>query len=167
MLDTAFVSDLRCRWKDVRKTVISNDHLNHIIDSIATLTNEARQRHFQRWPILGQYIWPNPYPIPTSYEGEIMALKEWIASRLFWIDYNIPNAGACEDWEDIATESLQVSIYPNPNDGVDYTIRLKIKDQQTISLNVFDGTGRLVHSQNINAVPVSNFVTIPGYSTGR
>src|SRR6185503_11197902 len=82
MLDTAFVSDLRCRWKDVRKTVISNDHLNHIIDSIATLTNEARQRHFQRWPVLGQYIWPNPYPIPTSYEGEITALKEWIAKRL-------------------------------------------------------------------------------------
>ena len=162
MLDTAFTSDLRCRWKDVRQTVISNEHLNHLVDSIATLTNEARQRHFQRWPVLGQYVWPNAYPIPASYDGEIIALKEWLANRLTWIDYNIPNAGACEDWEDIATENLQVSIYPNPNNGNDYTIRLKTKAPQTIDLNVYDATGRLVHSQNINAVPVSNFLTIQG-----
>jgi len=164
MSDTSFISNLRCRWKDVRKTVISNDHLNHIIDSVVTLTAEARQRHFQRWPILGQYVWPNPNPIATSYEGEISLLKEWVASRLFWIDYNIPNAGACEDWEDIATESLQVAIFPNPNNGVEATVRVKTKDPQIISLNVFDGLGRLVHSQNINAVPVSNFVTIEGMS---
>ncbi|HKC36417.1 MAG TPA: T9SS type A sorting domain-containing protein, partial [Chitinophagaceae bacterium] len=104
--------------------------------------------------------WPNPNPIPTSYVGEINALKEWIVSRLFWIDYNIPNAGACEDWQDIADENLQVSIYPNPNNGIDATIKIKTKDPQTIYLNVFDGIGRLVHSQSINAVPVSNFITI-------
>ena len=60
-----------------------------------------------------------------------------------WIDYNIPNSGACEDWEDIATESLQVAIFPNPNNGVDGMIRIKTKDPQTIYLNVFDGLGRL------------------------
>ena len=162
MLDTAFTSDLRCRWKNVRQSVISEAHLSHLIDSIVSLTSEARTRHFQRWPILGQYVWPNPQPLATTYDGEISYLKEWIKNRLFWIDYNIPNAGACEDWEDIATETLQVSIYPNPNNGIDYTIRLKTKDQQKVGLNVFDATGRLVHSQNINAVPVSNFITIEG-----
>jgi len=162
MLDTAFVSDLRCHWKEVRQTTISNEHLNHIIDSIAALTNEARQRHFQRWPILGQYVWPNPNPIPTSYSGEITALKEWITNRLSWIDHNIPNAGACEDSQDIVNENLEVSIYPNPNNGIDVTIKIKTKDRQTIYLNVFDGIGHLVHTQSINAVPVSNFITIEG-----
>ena len=162
MLDTAFTGSLRCRWKDVRNTTISNDHLNHVIDSIVTLTNEARQRHFQRWPVLGQYIWPNPNPIPANYAGEISALKEWLTNRLIWIGYNIPNSGACEDWEDIATESLQVTIVPNPNNGVDGTIRMKIKDPQTIYLNVFDGLGRLVHSQSINAVPITNLISIDG-----
>jgi hypothetical protein len=162
MLDTAFVSDLRCRWKSVRQTVVSNDHLNHIIDSIVTLTNEARQRHFQRWPVLGQYVWPNPNPIPTTYAGEITTLKEWLASRLSWIDYNIPNAGACEDWRGIANESMQVFIYPNPNNGTDGTIKIKTKNPQTIYLNVYDGVGRLVHTQSINAAPVSNFISIEG-----
>jgi hypothetical protein len=162
MFDTAFVSDLRCRWKNARQSVISEDHLNHVIDSIVTLTAEARTRHFQRWPVLGQYIWPNHQPIASTYDGEIGYLKEWLKNRLFWIDYNIPNAGACEDWQDIATEPLQVTVYPNPNNGIDYTIKLKSKEQQTISLNVFDGTGKLVHTQNINAVPGSNFITITG-----
>jgi hypothetical protein len=160
MLDTTFVSDLRCRWKEVRQSVISNDHLNYLIDSIATLTNEARQRHFQRWPVLGQYVWPNPHPIPTSYVGEITALKEWLTIRLRWIDYNIPNSGVCEDWEVIGTESLQVEIYPNPNNGTDATIKLKTKEPRTIYVKVFDGTGRLVHLQTINAIPVSNLITI-------
>jgi CotH kinase protein/Secretion system C-terminal sorting domain len=162
MSDTSFIADLRCRWKEVRKNVISDDHLNRIVDSIAVLTNEARQRHFQRWPILGQYIWPNPNPIPTSYDGEISTLKEWIGSRLFWIDHNIPNAGACEDWEDISTTSLHVEIFPNPTNGTDATIRIKTKEPQTVSLNVFDGVGRLVHTQSVKAVPVSNLVTIHG-----
>ena len=160
MQDTAFISDLRCRWKEVRQTMISNEHLNHLIDSIATLTNEARQRHFQRWPVLGQYVWPNPSPIPASYTGEIISLKEWLTIRLQWIDYNIPNAGACEDWQDIATENLEAEIYPNPNNGTDVTVKIKTKDPQTIYLKVFDGTGRLVHLQAINAVPVSNFINI-------
>ena len=160
MRDTSFIGDLRCRWKDMRQSVLSIDHFNHIIDSVATLTTEARQRHFQRWPILGQYVWPNAQPIPTSYEGEIITLKNWLVSRLQWIDYNIPNAGACEDWQDFATEDMQVAVYPNPNNGTDVTIRVKIKEAQTIYLKVYDNTGRLVHSQNIIAMPVSNFVTI-------
>lgn len=162
MLDTAFVGDLRCRWKAVRQTTISNDHLYHLIDSIAALTNEARQRHFQRWPILGQYVWPNPNPIPTSYEGEINALKEWIANRLAWIDNSIPNTGVCADWVDITTKNLEVLIYPNPNNGIDGNIEIKTKEQQTIYLNVFDETGRLMHKQSIDVVPVSNFITIQG-----
>ena len=161
MLDTAFVSDLRCHWKEVRQTTISNEHLNHIIDSIAALTNEARQRHFQRWPILGQYVWPNANPIPTSYEGEISTLKDWIANRLIWIDNSILNAGACADLVDITNKDLEVSIYPNPNNGVDVTIEIKTKYPQTIYLNVFDETGRLMHKQSFNVVLVStNIITI-------
>jgi hypothetical protein len=160
--DSVFTGDLRCRWKDVRKSVLSDGHLNHIIDSIVSLTAEARQRHFQRWPILGQYVWPNPYPIPATYEGEINALKDWLSNRLFWIDHNLPNRGACEDWQDMTTGSFEVNIYPNPTNGVEYTVQVKTKETQTISVNVFDGTGRLAHQQSIQTVPVSNFITIDG-----
>lgn len=161
MTDSAFVSDLRCRWKATRNSVISVDHLDHIIDSVVSLTSEARVRHFQRWPVLGQFIWPNPDPIPASYEGEISALKGWIANRLFWIDNNIPNDGTCEDWVPSVNSSMEVIIYPNPiNNSDGTTIRVKIKDAQPITLRIYDGLGRLVHSQKINAQPVSNYIRI-------
>ncbi len=66
--------------------------------------------------------------------GEITALKEWITNRLYWIDHNIPNAGACEDWQDIANENLEVSIYPNPNqwDGCHYQSKNKRPSKQFI-----------------------------------
>lgn len=159
MSDTAFTSDLRCRWKEKRQSTISLTHLNYLIDSVVTLTAEARTRHFQRWPILGQYIWPNPQPIATTYSGEISYLKEWLNNRLNWIDNNLPNTGKCEDWPVEAAGTLQVAVYPNPTNG-DGTIRIKSKTNQLVYLHVYDAAGRLVHLQSINAVPVSNYIAI-------
>jgi hypothetical protein len=159
MTDSAFTSDLRCRWKEKRQNTISLTHLNYLIDSVVTLTAEARTRHFQRWPVLGQYIWPNPQPIATTYAGEISYLKEWLNNRLNWIDYNLPNTGKCEDWPVEAAGTLQVAVYPNPTNG-DGTIRIKSKTNQLVYLHVYDAAGRLVHLQSINAVPVSNYIAI-------
>jgi hypothetical protein len=75
--DSAYQSNFRCRWKQVREGSLSDTRMYKLIDSVVALTAEARVRHFQRWPVLGQYIWPNPQPIPGSYTGEITALKEW------------------------------------------------------------------------------------------
>ncbi|MFM2326409.1 MAG: hypothetical protein RIR31_611, partial [Bacteroidota bacterium] len=55
MQDTAYKASLRCRWKQLRQTTLSNQHINFLIDSINILLGEAQQRHFQRWPTLGQY----------------------------------------------------------------------------------------------------------------
>jgi hypothetical protein len=159
MTDTAFTSDLRCRWKHVRQTTLSLPHLHFLIDSIVTLTAEARQRHFQRWPVLGQYVWPNPQPIATTYDGEISLLKEWLTNRVYWIDNNLPNTGACEDWPVEAEGTMKADIYPNPNNG-DGIIRVKTKISQLILLNVFDGMGRRIHWLSIHAAPVSNFISI-------
>jgi hypothetical protein len=156
--DTAFKSNLRCRWKNLRQTSLNEQRINILIDSIVALTAEARQRHFQKWPVLGQYIWPNPQPIPLTYDGEISELKQWIHNRLNWIDNNIPNEGACEDWPLNTQGTLIADIYPNPLSS-NNAIIIKVKNNQTVYLQVMDAMGRLVHSQKINAAPVSNYIT--------
>ncbi|HEY6977671.1 MAG TPA: CotH kinase family protein, partial [Chitinophagaceae bacterium] len=95
MEDTAFQSHLLCRWQQVRQTVLAETNIFQVIDSIASLTAEARERHFTQWPVLGEYVWPNPQPIPTTYEGEISVLKSWISTRLQWIDNNLDQSGKC------------------------------------------------------------------------
>lgn len=158
--DDAFRAGIRCRWKQLRQTTLSNTHLFSLIDSIANLTSEARARHFQKWPILGQYIWPNPEPIPTSYAGEMDYLKNWIESRLAWIDNNIPNEGNCYDYPADVKETMIISGSPNPVQS-NFNLIIKSKTQQQISIVATDITGRTVYSQLFNANAGYNQLAVP------
>lgn len=53
---------------------------------VETLTL-ARVNHnnFEKWPVLGQYVWPNNF-VGNSYTEEINYLKEWVNNRLNWLD---------------------------------------------------------------------------------
>jgi hypothetical protein len=151
MQDTAYKASLRCRWKQLRQTTLSNQHINFLIDSINTLLGEAQQRHFQRWPTLGQYVWPNPTPIPATYADEISTLKQWLTNRVSWIDNNIPNSGACSDWPVGAIGTMLVKIYPSPFKN-SLTIAVQSKKAQLINLQVSNTTGQVVYTKQINAV---------------
>lgn len=109
--DPWFQDELKCRWTTLRQTVLSNNSLYAQIDSIAQYINEAKDRHFEQWPLLGTYTWPNPSPIPADYPGEITAFKQWILDRAAWIDSNIP--GTCHLGL-IKEEIASLSVYPNP-----------------------------------------------------
>lgn len=76
------------RWKGLRAGVYSDASLTGLIDSSVAELDGAIQRNFVKWPILGQYIWPNMPPIPTTYEGEVNRLKTWLQARVNWLDAN-------------------------------------------------------------------------------
>lgn len=109
--DTWFQDELKCRWTTLRQTFLSNNSLYTQIDSIAQYIDEAKDRHFEQWPLLGTYTWPNPSPIPADYPGEIAAFKQWILDRAAWIDANIQ--GTCHLGL-IEEEIASLSVYPNP-----------------------------------------------------
>jgi hypothetical protein len=161
MQDTAFKSSLRCRWKQLRQTSLSNQHLLLMIDSVNTILDGAQQRHFQKWPILGQYIWPNPQPIPATYTEEISTLKQWLTFRLDWMDNNMPNIGACSDWPINAKGTILFWAYPNPINNSS-TFLLQSKQHQTLSLRITDASGRVMHSQTITVnAGMQNIKNIP------
>ncbi len=58
------------------------------IDDVATLLQHAQSRNFERWPVLGEYIWPNDFEAEErqSYQEEIAYLKEWLLDRTGWLD---------------------------------------------------------------------------------
>ncbi|HEY2720239.1 MAG TPA: CotH kinase family protein [Chitinophagaceae bacterium] len=159
MTDTAFESDLRCRWKELRLGVLSSAHIDQLIDSISTLVNEAQQRHFVRWPILGQYVWPNPAPIPSSYMGELSSLKAWIDQRLQWIDTNIPNSGHCSDYPLNSSANIIASLSPNPASG-DAKLTVLSKSGQAMYVNIFDAMGRRMQSETVSLQVGNNIVAV-------
>ncbi|MBL0138101.1 MAG: CotH kinase family protein [Bacteroidetes bacterium] len=95
MQDSNYTNQLKCRWQNLRSTVLDKQHIYSIIDSIANVLNESKDWNFTVWPILGTYVWPNPSPYPTTYAGEIQNLKNWVNTRLAWMDNNIPGRCNC------------------------------------------------------------------------
>lgn len=52
----------------------------------AELLTVPQERNFERWPILGLRVWPNPDPVPKTWEVEISRLRDWITARAAWMD---------------------------------------------------------------------------------
>lgn len=160
MTDTGFTAKLRCRWKQLRSSTLSLSNLHHLIDSVVTLTAEARQRHFIQWPTLGQYVWPNPQPIPATYDEEISTLKQWLSERLQWIDNNIANTGTCADYPANVNSTFLVGALPNPFRPGDRLL-LQSKDNQLLRVKAMDAAGRLVWYSSFNLTAGNNYITMP------
>jgi hypothetical protein len=78
------------RWFQLREDLISNAVLECQIDSIYNLLNYGSQeRNYERWPILGTYVWPNYDWQNNDYTAEVTYFRNWLFDRLQWIDENI------------------------------------------------------------------------------
>jgi len=61
------------------------------IDNAAMILARSAEMNFQRWPILGRWVWPNAagYQHRTTYQCEINYLHDWFTARMTWMDNEI------------------------------------------------------------------------------
>ena len=87
-----FKQRLKDKWQLYRSTTLSDVSIESQIDSYVDYlnSNNAIRQNFYKWPILGQYVWPN-YFIGATHDSEIDFLKGWISQRLNWMDGQINN----------------------------------------------------------------------------
>lgn len=142
--DPGFVSELNDEYQRMRKGAWKTETLMSYIDSLATVLQEAQQRNFQRWPVLGQYIWPNPTPIPSTWTGEVLELKQWLTQRLAWMDMNIPGTLTAVDPTPIHEVAVEVAPNPFVNDA---RLLFKAPRPMEILAEVFDLNGKLITSK--------------------
>jgi CotH kinase protein len=154
--DTVYQENMRCRWKELRSNVWSEQHIFAVIDSMSSLVQDAQVRHFDRWDILGKYVWPNPAPLAKSHREEIINMKQWISRRLRWLDLNIkgrcgnepiyvPTPGVWKVKPSLATDFFEVEFYGT----VPFNTYIECRDM----------SGRLILSQkltdvNVNQIPI-------------
>lgn len=89
MESTYFKNLAYTRWHHLRNNQISDEVLLYQIDSITSFLDEAQVRNYNRWPILGEYVWPNYDWQNNNYEDEVSFFENWLFNRLEWIDENI------------------------------------------------------------------------------
>jgi len=93
--DPAFVERYIARWRELRQGVLATPDIFQRIDRHAEELQTAQARNFLRWPSLGITLFPDirflmfTGPHPTSWEGEIDFMKDWLARRATWMDAHI------------------------------------------------------------------------------
>ncbi|MEI8114269.1 MAG: CotH kinase family protein [Bacteroidia bacterium] len=145
--DLTYVTKLKRRWAMLRKKELSDLRINFVTDSLINLISEAQVRNYQRWPILGTYVWPN-YFIGANYTSELNWMKDWIKKRLVFLDQQWPY-NFTETIGQLAANSY--TIFPNP-----FHEKLTIQLSPTISgdalAEIFSTDGSLIQKQRISIV---------------
>ena len=142
--DTKFTSALADRWRTLRQGTLKTENLMKYIDSTAQVLDESQQRNFQRWDILGIYIWPNNY-IGYTYAAEVNYLKQWITQRTQWIDDNIAKLEDITATEEILLEPTggYIDAFPNPfEESVD--VEIQSMPNSNWKATIYDEKGQLV-----------------------
>ena len=132
--DPDFTHSLNCRWQELRQTTLHTDTLLAWISEMEIYLSDAAERNFNRWPILGTYVWPNNF-VGATYVEEINYLRSWLTARLDWMDDNM--FGSCADLG-IEDKQNNFEMFPNP-----------ASDLLVIRLTEMNGTKRVIIRNSI------------------
>ena len=97
-------------WARYRSGSWSDASVCAVIDSLSSQLQKASERDHERWPRLGQYVWPNVF-IGDSYQQELVYLKSWVLARMHWMDFEL----TFRDRPEFTMSSLLLK--PNPTTG--------------------------------------------------
>jgi hypothetical protein len=146
--DPNFRAQIRTRWQQLRSSTFSNTAITGMIDSLTAVVNEGQARNFQRWPIMGQWIWPNNF-VGQNYGSEVNYLKTWLNGRLIWMDgeiFSFPVATA-EPSADITAH-----VFPSPaTRGQTIFFECAAAGSSHAVLELFDLAGHRIATQHLDA----------------
>jgi hypothetical protein len=149
--DNDFRNKLKCRWLELRSTILSNNSISSTIDLAVAQVGDAATRNFTNWPIHGVYVWPNPY-VGNTYAEDVNYMKDWMLRRLAWIDGNLGGVCSTTDTENIQTQ-IRINAFPQPANE-ELTLEVQNNLRENIQIEVFSLNGQKVFSQKYQDDPL-------------
>jgi hypothetical protein len=145
--DPVFANNLKCRWSYLRTNILSDEHLMNYIDSLGTILEEPAQRNYDRWPILGVYVWPNNF-IGNTYQEELTYMKNWILARTAWMDANM--FGTCYSLGIFEETKQTLKLFPNPSSDIFYlegltnAAKIEIRNEMGQCIETFTANSEII-----------------------
>lgn len=92
--DSAFRQRYAARWRELRGSVFKDESMMADIEAVVEILGDAGERNFERWSILGDYIWPNApgWDERDTFRKEVDYMKQWIRQRAAWMDSELGSA---------------------------------------------------------------------------
>ncbi len=87
--DSLLRKNTRQRYEELYEQVFNQIPLIVDVNAQQLINSGAIERNFERWQILGEYVWPNYPPYQKTYNGELERLKDWTVARLSWLNVNL------------------------------------------------------------------------------
>jgi hypothetical protein len=154
----AVQDQMYCRWQQLREDKLETSFLMSRIDSLVTTIGPAADRNFERYDVLGNYVWPNLF-ISETYDEEVEYMRDWLVQRLFWMDQNMFGSADANCGEILSSDPDQTNtplrIYPNP-----------FTDKVTFSFNDHSNTDGEILLYSITGEVVLRFSPSVGQSNG-
>jgi len=117
--DPIYLNEVKCRWIELRKTILDTGYLFSYLNKYAFDTLDAAQkRHFTKWRILGTNPGGFNAYIASSYPDEMNRLKTWIQNRLAWMDVNLQ--GSCIAAQAKIKSPLDLSCFTGTRPTITY-----------------------------------------------
>lgn len=85
--DPEYAKLLKSRWNQLRKTILSEDKIFGLIDSLAEISSLAALSHFHQWNPF-EYTWTTTES--RFQKEEVSFIKNWLKERLTWMDKEVP-----------------------------------------------------------------------------
>jgi subtilisin-like proprotein convertase family protein len=167
--DTAYANELRCRWNELRQTVLHLDSLNAYIDEKTTFLNVAQARHHEYWGNMGSNTGsPEVAAQPATYAGHVAQFRAWIAQRIGWLDANIPGTCTVVSTEN-TVKNAGFKIHPNPTQTA-FNLTLSQENTENLGKNavltLYNTLGQAVFSKTIESMTNAQNVVLPALPSG-
>lgn len=90
--DPAFMTEVKTRYTDLRKSLWSDDALAKRMDSLSAPLKQAIVRDYARWPVQGVITSSTGFvggPTTPTWEGQLQVMRDFVKARLAWMDSNL------------------------------------------------------------------------------
>lgn len=90
LMEDPYYQDLfKTRWEELRQNEWSDEVIQDELENTVAYLDDAQERNYERWPILGEYVWPNYNWQNNDYNDEVAFFSNWMFNRMHWIDDHI------------------------------------------------------------------------------
>jgi len=139
--DSAFSIQLAQKWVQLRKGFLSTSSIMNMIDSLTNYIHDARVRNYLVWPVIDKHLFGDIY-VTSSYSEEISRMKDWLNTRLLWIDGNISSLVTGVP-SLLSNKNKNFNIYPNPFSN-QFSLEMNVTNSGTYDIDLTDISGKSV-----------------------